>query len=257
MTGDGSGAPAAGCRWLREEAGELTHLVLFDVDGTLLTASGAGRRALERALAACFGVTGQLDGRELAGKSDPVIFREAALQLGVGLQQLQAGWEQLVERYLQFLDEELAHRQVRPLAGVACLLAHLKRCPDVVLGLGTGNLEQAAWRKLRAAGLESYFRVGGFGADGEDRAEILRAAFRRACSDSGAPYGVVVVGDTPLDVQAAHRAGFAAVAVATGPYSVEELQSSGPEAVLPDLACWAEAARVLLEAAARRPQVVQ
>jgi len=257
VTGDGGRVPGVGCRRFRKEAGKLTHLVLFDIDGTLLTASGAGRRALERALASCFGVTGQLDGRDFAGKSDPVIFREAAVRLGVGLQELQAGWEQLVGRYLQFLDEELAQRQVRALAGVACLLAHLKRRPDVMLGLGTGNLEQAAWRKLRAAGLESYFRVGGFGADGEDRVEILRAAFRRACSGNGVPHDVVVVGDTPLDVQAAHRAGFAAVAVATGPYSVEELQNSGPEAVLPDLACWAEAARVLLEAAARRRQVFQ
>lgn len=241
----------AGERVTEGEAAPPARLILFDLDGTLVHAAGAGRRALERAVQRCFGAVAPMEGRAFAGRSDVAIFRELALRSGVTATELQRRWGELVESYLQLLDEELRTSPVAVLPGVLPLLEWLRRRDDVVVALGTGNLEAGARLKLRRAGLESYFAVGGFGADGEARWRILQAARRRAAAFFGRPmHPVVVVGDTPLDVQAARQAGYLAVAVATGPYSVQELQASGAEAVLPDLGDWPGAARLLMALAA-------
>lgn len=235
-------------RMMGQELAPPARLIIFDLDGTLVRTAGAGRRALEWAVRRCFGAVAPLEGRALAGRSDVAIFREVALSSGVPAEELERRWDLLVQTYLHLLDQELQRSPVAALAGVQPLLDWLRRRDGVVLALGTGNLEAGAQLKLRRAGLEGYFAVGGFGADGEARWRILQAACRRAVACFGRPMRpVIVVGDTPLDVQGAREAGYLAVAVATGPYSVEELQACGPQAVLPDLSDWPAAARLLLE----------
>jgi phosphoglycolate phosphatase-like HAD superfamily hydrolase len=107
-----------------------------------------------------------------------------------------------------------------------------------VLGITTGGLETAAHIKLSRAGLNRFFSFGGYGSDAEDRTELTRRAIQRAAAILGRPLEaqhVMVVGDTPLDVEAAHGAGAIAVGVASGHYAVEELDKAGADYVLASL----------------------
>lgn len=223
---------------------------MFDLDGTLIRSAGAGRRAMEQAWAAVFGRAVSLEPRWTAGRTDLAIFREMARRSGLEAE-LERHRERLVESYLQALDRELARGAGEVLPGVVELL-RWAQASGWALALGTGNLEAGARRKLEPFDLNGYFPVGGFAEDGEDRRTLLEAAVRRAASHWGRPVRcVVVVGDTPLDVEAAHAAGYKAVAVATGPYGVSELAATGAEVVLPALAPWEHAARELERLAAQ------
>jgi phosphoglycolate phosphatase-like HAD superfamily hydrolase len=127
----------------------------------------------------------------------------------------------------------------RVLDGVEALLPVLAARPDVFLALGTGNLEAGARLKLERSGLNSYFAIGGFGSDAEDRAEVLRIGVRRAEEKAGRrfdPRDVFVVGDTPHDVAAGRALGAVTVAVGSGHASREELLAAGPDHFLVSLA---------------------
>ena len=229
------------------------RLILFDLDGTLVKSAGAGRRAMERAWAEVFGQAIALEPRWTAGRTDPAIFREMGRRSGVEAEELGRRWPELVGRYLKALAEELQRRPGEVLPGVVELLEWGEK-DGWALGLGTGNLEAGARLKLAPFGLNRFFPVGGFGDDGEERPALLRAAVERACRHWGDEARcVIVVGDTPLDVEAARAAGYAAVAVATGPYGVQELEAVGADAVLPQLAPWQRAAGVLEALAATVP----
>ena len=211
-------------------------IVLFDIDGTLLRAGGAGRRAVELAVGEAVGRPDvSLENMEFAGRTDLWIVERALSMYGV------AASDRLVlevlERYVAILPGELARaRAFEVLPGVAPLLRALADREDVVLGLGTGNAERAAYAKLHRGGLRSYFLFGGFGSDHVDRAELLRIGLERGRqladqSDARA----VVIGDTPRDVDAAKAVGAECVAVATGGYDESMLRAAGATTVVPDL----------------------
>lgn len=225
------------------------RLVLLDVDGTLVNAAGVGRRSLERALRdACGRPAGDLSRLRLDGCTDRQIVRQAMAMLDHPFSD--EACDRTLERYLAVLAEMLVGATVRVLPGAVELL-ELLRSQGLLYGLCTGNVQEGARLKLRQGALDGYFEwgpgaVGGFGSDGEVRARLVEAAVRRASARHGAvaPAEVLVVGDTPLDVEAAHAAGCAALAVATGSHGVEELRGSGAEHVVPGLD--APAARSLL-----------
>jgi phosphoglycolate phosphatase len=124
------------------------------------------------------------------------------------------------------------------LPGVRELLERLTEA-GVVLGLTTGGLEAVAHAKLGRAALNRFFLVGGYGSDSEDRAALTRAAIERGERLLGGRLDherVFVVGDTPLDVAAAERAGAVSVGVASGHYGVQELRAAKPDYVLASLA---------------------
>jgi phosphoglycolate phosphatase-like HAD superfamily hydrolase len=156
-------------------------IALFDIDGTLLRAGGAGRRSVELALDE---VLDDLDGNvslhsvEFAGRTDPWIVRTALMQYGVTADD--ALIHEVLRRYASHLPRELElARAFEVLPGVLALLSELSTRDDVVLGLGTGNTEPAAYAKLARGGLDSFFAFGGFGSDHTDRAELLRAGLKR------------------------------------------------------------------------------
>ncbi|WP_324717539.1 HAD family hydrolase [Carboxydochorda subterranea] len=213
----------------------MRGLVLFDLDGTLVNSGGAGRRAIQRAWGEVFGQEVALDPGWTAGRTDPAIFREMARVGGIEPRRWEAERARLVDRYLAYLCEEVASRPGRVLPGVLELLRRGQQEARWALALATGNLERGARLKLSPFDLNRYFPVGGFGSDSEVRHELLQVAVRRAQEHFGEAMAPVVVGDTPLDVEAAHRAGMAAVAVATGPYGMDDLARAGAEAVLPSL----------------------
>lgn len=216
----------------------MTTLILFDIDGTLLSCGGAGRRAMESAFEACFGRRDVFD-FSFAGQTDLSIARRglenAALDASRGTV------DQLLNAYTARLRSELSTTGVRVLQGVEALLAELsdlRRSRRMQMGLGTGNLEVGARVKLQAASLWERFDFGGFGCDHEDRAHILGAATRRGAARAGVSPSacrVVVVGDTPRDVQAAREIGATSVAVATGSFTSAELREAGASATVQDL----------------------
>jgi len=227
-------------------------LVLFDIDGTILLTDGAGKRAIHRALIDVFGGTGPEDHR-FDGKTDPQIVRELMRIEGHGDEHIDAHMSPLLDRYVAYLDEELrvGSSGVRVMPGVCELLDVLDARDDVVMGLLTGNLEAGARAKLSSAGIDhTRFRVGAYGSDHETRAELPAVAQRRAREELGLDVrgsDVIVIGDTPADIQCGRGIGARAIGVATGHYSTEELWEHAPVAVFEDLSPTHEVVRVIVD----------
>jgi phosphoglycolate phosphatase-like HAD superfamily hydrolase len=219
---------------------DVTTLILFDIDGTLLWTDGAGRRAIHAALIEVFGTTGPSD-YWFDGKTDRQIVRDLMRREGHGDPHIDASMDALFARYAERLREELRDPAHPPLLlpGVMPLLDALEARADVALGLLTGNIIEGAQAKLSAVGIDpARFRICAFGSDREYRPDLPAVAFERARSILGAdlpPHSAVVVGDTPADIDCGRRAGTRAVAVATGRYSVDELLEHRADAVFADL----------------------
>ncbi len=232
-----------------------THprLVLFDIDGTLLWSDGAGRRAMDAALLAVFGSSGNRAYR-FDGKTDPQIVRELMRDEGHDDDAINRAMPRVIAEYLSYLDRELTapHTTVRLLDGVADLLAALRGRGDCVLGLLTGNLEHGAARKLAAVGVDAAgFTICAYGSDHEVREELPAVAQRRARELLGLDLpgaSLVIIGDTPADIACGRGLGARAIAVATGRYRVEELAIHRPWAVFPDLRDTAAVTRAIFDA---------
>ncbi len=213
-------------------------LFLFDLDGTLVTTGGAGLRALGRAFSDLFGVRNAVEKINPSGKTDPAIFREMVkIHLGRDIEHHE--FQTMSDAYLRYLEEEMkgSHKK-GPLTGVVEFLEHLSPRKDILMALGTGNLEKGARIKLGPMNLNSYFSFGGFGSDSEERSEVLQFGRRRAEDLIGRaldPSSIFVIGDTTLDVAAARKAGFRAVGVASGSVSLEQLASASPDFLWPDM----------------------
>jgi phosphoglycolate phosphatase-like HAD superfamily hydrolase len=226
-------------------------LVLFDIDGTILLAGGAGKRAIHRALIEIFGSTGPHD-HAFGGKTDPQIVRELMRLEGHGDSHIDEHMASLLDRYLAYLREELDAPTVAVeiMPGIHELLDVLEAREDVLLGLLTGNLVEGARAKLAAAGIDmERFRIGAYGSDHELRGELPAVAQRRARDELGVDVrgcDVVVIGDTPADIHCGRGIGARAIAVATGTYSLEELAQHRPAAVFEDLSDTAAVLRAIL-----------
>jgi len=217
----------------------MAKLLLFDLDGTLLLTHGAGMRAMTRAAAGLLGDHYSFDGVTIGGGLDPWLYHEAARLRGID--NAAEHHETFREIYARELAAELARDDPpsRVLPGVLDLLAHLRRRDDVVLGLLTGNYAHTGPIKLRHVGIEpDWFAVHAWGDEAPDRPALIPLARDRCRAVAGhAPQGsdVIVIGDTPRDIDCAHRHGCVAFAVATGPHSTLELTEAGAEHVVEDL----------------------
>ena len=216
------------------------RLVLFDIDGTLLSSEGLGRASMQRALAEVFGSPGNPSYR-YDGKTDKQIIRDVMRLEGHSDAHIDARMETLLVLYLEGLRAGVKSGRfnVRPLAGVVEILDELEKRDDVVLGLLTGNIEPGARIKLTAAGINpDRFRVNAFGSDHEHRPELPAIAQRRASETLGldiAGNRLVVIGDTPADIECGRSLGARAIGVASGHYTVEQLETYNPYAALPSL----------------------
>ena len=222
-------------------------IVLFDIDGTLIRTGRAGSRAMDRAFADLFGISGAFDGIQMAGRTDKWILEDAASRAGVDLSG--QTFHRFRDRYFARLLEALPESGPRPstlssidgrkgvLPGVQPLLETLAARADVFPALLTGNCEQGARIKLQHFDLWRFFRCGAFGDAAPDRNELFTVALRRAeaCGAQVLPRNVIVVGDTVLDVACARAGGARSVAVATGPSDSETLRASGADVVVEDL----------------------
>ena len=150
--------------------------VLFDIDGTLLDASGAGAKAFGAAFEPIFGWIPDL-GALFAGGTDLDIFRRILNERGIESNaELESSY---FESLAKFLDEALTEKPPRVLAGVSELLTRIADMSDFSLGIVTGNIEATAWLKLKHAGLRDFFSFGGFGCDHPNRSIICAEALKR------------------------------------------------------------------------------
>src|SRR4051812_34245298 len=211
-------------------------LVLFDIDGTLLTSGGAGERALRRGFRERFGIDDDLATVEIAGRTDSGIARRmlAAHDLPETPENLAA----FFDGYLHFLARELPVSAGGLLPGIVALLEALKPRADIVLALLTGNLERGAELKLTHYGVWHYFEFGAYADDHHDRDQLGHFARSRAEEKHGIdfpPERIFVLGDTPHDISCARAIGAKAVAIATGKFSRADLGALAPDFLFDDL----------------------
>ena len=216
-------------------------LVLFDIDGTLLRTDGAGRRAMEHALHTVFGASGDATYR-FDGKTDQQITREQMRAAGIDDAVITARMDDVFDTYAAQLEVELMRdpSASQLCAGILPLLDALEaESSRVTLGVLTGNIERGARQKLRAVGLEfSQFRANAFGCDHEHRPSLPAIAQRRAQELIGRTIPgdqIVIIGDTPADIQCGRSLGVLSIGVATGHFSVSDLTAHDPAAVFATL----------------------
>ena len=229
-------------------------VLLFDIDGTLVTTAGCGRRALERSFNARYGRSGMLRDVGFDGMTDRGIVRAGLRALGEPADGPSAddAIDAVLRTYLPFLEDEIAATpDFRLHRGVCDVLDATGGRAGVAVGLGTGNVRAGARAKLHPLGVLHHFGFGGFGCDHEDRDVILRLGAERGAATLGLGVGecrIVVIGDTPRDVAAARAIGAEAIGIGSARFSAAELLAHGAACAFADLAD-PDVLRVLLGAA--------
>jgi phosphoglycolate phosphatase-like HAD superfamily hydrolase len=248
------------------------RLVLFDIDCTLIDAHGAGGRAIMRAIKDVYGVAGDLGDYSFHGRTDPGIIsdlaglwgggepgevigryegetqpqvvHDLAERLGAPPDSIDRLVDVCIARYVELLRHEIDGGEVETLPGIRELVTALTADRRALVGLLTGNVEEGARLKLEPTGLFPLFKVGAYGSDSALRAELPAVAVARAEVLTGRRYegkDVVIIGDTPADVECGASLGVTAVAVATGRHSVDELAAHAPDHLFADLSDWRRA----------------
>lgn len=210
--------------------------ILFDIDGTLIDSGGAGIRSLNFAFEEMFSVQKAFKAISMAGKTDLQIIREGLefhnIVYSDGI------ISEFCDTYIRHLKNNINSGKGYIKPGIEDAVTALTSRKEFVLGLLTGNIEEGACIKLDAFGLYSFFSVGAFGSDDEDRNNLLPIAvdkLHRQRSINVQFSDCVVIGDTPRDIDCAKPYGAFSIAVATGPYSLNALAGAGPDMVLEDL----------------------
>jgi phosphoglycolate phosphatase len=207
-------------------------LVLFDIDGTLITDGGASREAFGHALTATYDYAGDLSRYDFSGRTDPqiatMVLRDAGMPDGVIDERMPALWRV----YLDRLAHNATSARVRVLAGMRELVAALAATDGITLALLTGNIEPGARLKLAPAELNAYFTFGAFGSDSPRREELPPIAVERASSTNGGHRfrgrDVVIIGDSIYDVRCGVPHDATTIAIASGKTSAERLQAENP-----------------------------
>ena len=211
--------------------------VLFDVDGCLISSGGAGTKAWRHAFERLHGIPADIGQFTEAGMTDPDVGRQTFVRV-LGRNPTEREMGRLLGAYLERLEEEVNQSAgYRVMPGVEALLPRLVDF-GMMLGIVSGALEAAAHIKLERARLNRFFSFGGYGSDSADRAELTRLAIERCGRLHGHalnPARMLVVGDTPRDAEAGRAAGAVTVGVATGRYTVQQLEAAGADFVLPTL----------------------
>lgn len=214
----------------------MKTLLLWDIDGTLLSSAGAGLRALTVALSREFGINGSLEGIDWAGRTDRFIIRQILQKYA--LPESDEMFHRYLDGYVAALPEELLRAGSAVLPGIEALLARAADDQFLAQGLLTGNIRRGAQTKLGFHTLWGYFPFGAFADDAEFRNELGPHALRRATETTGfsfTPQQVWVIGDTPHDIQCGKVIGAHTLAVATGHHAQDELAAHQPTATLASL----------------------
>jgi phosphoglycolate phosphatase len=217
----------------------MKKLVLFDIDGTLLTVHGAGAAVMRETIAASVGFPLNAEGYSMSGKTDTQIVLELVARSGGDTEAVFPILEKIWAAYTEKLAAVLATIEPLVLPGVRELLAELAAQPeDILLGLLTGNVEKAAWLKLQRINVAHHFRFGAFGNGAKERALLPPIAVTKVHTATGKHFkgkDIVIIGDTPNDILCGQALGVKSIAVATGKFTLEQLASHNPDALFADL----------------------
>jgi phosphoglycolate phosphatase len=229
------------CSGLKVESGQM-RLILFDIDGTLVWADGAGRAAMKAALLRVYGTAGTVDTYDLGGRTIKEIVRDVMSEAGLPPDVI---WDKFGQ-YCKALTDDFQQRirsnghNIQPCPGAIELVSTLAARSDIVVGLLTGNLQTVSMLKLGAAGFDiNWFRVGSYGDKSDVRSDLLPLALEQAAMLTGARLAgkqVVIVGDTAIDVTCGQSIGARSIGVLTGGGTQAELLSAGADYVFRDLA---------------------
>jgi phosphoglycolate phosphatase-like HAD superfamily hydrolase len=226
-------------------------VLLWDIDGTLLTTGKAGVPAWETAVREVIGRDFELASFRIAGLTDFQIALRTFEMLGVEVDE--ATIRRMVHRYETLLPEALPKKEGRVLPNVRDILETLERRADVRSYLLTGNTRGGARAKLTHYDLFKYFPDGAFAEDASERSVIAARALELARrAGPVAEQALFVVGDTPHDIHCASAIGARTIAVATGGYTLDELASHRPWRVFPELPAADEFVRMIDDAREER-----
>ena len=211
------------------------NVFLFDIDGTLIDAGGAGQAAMEASLAEEFGASQPVTGISTAGRTDRAIAMD--LFQFHGIEFSEERWSRYLNSYFRQLPASLQTRSGVVLPGVTGLLDRLSGHENVKLGLLTGNFSEGAKLKLSHYQLDHHFPFGGFGDEYLDRDDVARDALRTVNQrhPDVSPDRIWVIGDTPSDIRCGRAIGAKVLAVATGMFARHELEPHLPDLLLNDL----------------------
>jgi len=187
------------------------------------------------ALKTGFGIEDTLKDINFAGRTDLIIVRDIFAKHQIDLSK--ENFRRFEDEYVDHLQEELKNGGGKVHPGIKESLQILSSDGGSYIALLTGNYERGAWLKLERYGMKEYFEIGAFGSEQEDRDELAALALSRACEEFNVKFEssrVCVVGDTPLDIQCARHIGGKAISVATGVFSLEELEEHQPDALFAD-----------------------
>lgn len=215
-----------------------SRLILFDIDGTLISSGPVALAAFSSALLDTFGTAGDIQNYRFEGRLDPIIVLELMTAAGFPRATVEKKLPSALALYLDRLERALSDSSPRLKPGVREILDDLSARPGIVNALLTGNVERGARIKLTAAGLWDYFAFGAWGDEGPTRNDLGPVALRRAREKTGKAFlgkESVVVGDSRHDVLCGKAIGARVVAVATGRTGASELEAAGADVVLTDL----------------------
>ena len=217
----------------------MTKLILFDIDGTLLISRGIGRAAKRRAMLECFGTTGELDAFTFGGKTDWGILAELLAPQGYSTADIGSrilDYEAVMARHMQAIRGQ---HSAQPLPHALALVHELRQRDSTLIGIVTGNTSKTAMIKLEMAGFSpGWFPIGAYGQESPHRDELTKLAKSRAEAHLGQALkgsDIIVIGDTPADIQAARAIDAIAVGLHTGFADRDSLARSQPDFLLDDL----------------------
>ncbi|MEI8102487.1 MAG: HAD hydrolase-like protein [Chlorobium sp.] len=217
----------------------LKKLVLFDIDGTLLTMGSINRTVLADALREVYGTEGSAGTCNFAGKMDSNIIYETMRSAGLPSDEITEKFCMAKKSYIEMLRAKTQPSDVVLMEGIPALLDKLANHSELLIGLLTGNFEESGRHKLRLPHINHYFPFGAFADDGLHRNELPPVAVEKAYQLTGVKFAeqdIIIIGDTEHDIACARVMNAKSIAVATGTYSVEELQAHHPHVLYENLA---------------------
>ncbi|NHQ59274.1 HAD hydrolase-like protein [Chlorobium sp. BLA1] len=216
----------------------LKKLVLFDIDGTLLSVGRINRSVLGDALKEVYGTEGSTGTHNFAGKMDSVIMYEVLQSAGLSEDDITGKFELAKATYIEMFRDLAKPEDVTLMEGVRELLDELSVRSELMLGLLTGNFEESGRHKLRLPYIDHYFPFGAFADDAKSRNALPPVAVEKAYRITGRRFSdddVIIIGDTEHDIACARAHNAKSIAVATGTYSAGELKKHKPDVVLENL----------------------
>ena len=213
----------------------MAKLALFDIDGTLINVFNSHRNAFRHAFKKILNLDFSLEEWTYSGCTDLQIIHEFMDSNGVKKK------PEVIEKIVRcmidyFMEQDLSKAVMFP--GVTRLLKELSERDDVILALLTGNIEEIAYAKLRHFKIDEYFLFGGFGGTTPVRSELVDFARKEAEKHHKIKIGrkdIIIIGDTPRDIEAARKARIKVIAVSTGNYDRGQLRDEKPDYLFENL----------------------